>query len=122
KKNLTKSKRTAGNKIRPLKKTAKKTLAKKKAGQKKASVKKKAVGKKAIGDKALSVPKKRVREKSRSVDTMAFPPEEPLARLGRQSGDLQGLSSVEGADLESVGGVVEEGNAFDADVERGVVD
>ena len=122
KKRRTKSKRTAGNKVRPLKKTAKKKLAKKKAAQKMASVKTKAVGKKTIGAKTVSVPKKRVREKSRSVDTVAFSPEDPLARSGRQSGDLQGLSSVKGADSESVGELLEEGNAFEADVVTGVED
>ena len=122
KKRQTKSKRTAGNKTRPLKKTAKKTLAKKKAAQKKASVKKKAVGKKTISAKTVSVLKKRVRKKSRSVDTVAFSPEDPLARSGRQSGDLQGLSSVKGADSESVDELLEEGNAFEADVVTGVED
>ncbi len=37
-----------------------------------------------------------------------------------QSGDLQGLSGVEGADSESVDELVEEGNAFEADVVSGV--
>jgi len=120
KKRQTKSKRTDGNKTRPLKRTAKKKLTKKKAAQKKTPVKKKAVGKKTIGAKTVSVLKKQVREKSRSVETVAFSPEDPLARSGRQSGDLQGLSSVEGADSESVGELIEEGNAFEANVVTGV--
>src|SRR5437667_161998 len=41
---------------------------------------------------------------------------------GRQSGDLQGLSSVKGADSESVDELLEEGNAFEADVVTGVED
>jgi hypothetical protein len=122
KKRQTKSKRTAGNKTRPLKKTAKKKLTKRKAAQKKTPVKRKAVGKKTIGAKTVSVLKKQVREKSRSVETVAFSPEDPLAGSGRQSGDLQGLSSVEGADSESVGELIEEGNAFEADVVTGVED
>jgi hypothetical protein len=37
-----------------------------------------------------------------------------------QSGDLQGLSRVESADSESVDELLEEGNAFEADVVKGV--
>jgi hypothetical protein len=122
KKRQTISKRTVGNKMRPLKKTAKKKLTKKKAAQKKTPVRKKAVGKKTIGAKTLSVFKKQVREKSRSVETVAFSPEDPLARSGRQSGDLQGSSSVKGADSESVDELLEEGNAFEAGVVTGVED
>jgi hypothetical protein len=131
KKRQMKSKRTAGNKMTPMKKTAKKKLAmkrgetpkkklaKKKAAQKKAAVKTKAFGNKTIGAKTL---RKRVREKSQSVDTVAFSPEGPGTRSGRQSGDLQGLSSVQGADSESVDELLEEGNAFEADVVTGVED
>src|SRR5260370_20170392 len=131
KKRQTKSKITVGNKRMRVKKTAKKKtamkrkprtkLAKKKAAQKRVSVKKKAVGKKTIA-KTVSVVKKQVREKRKSVDTVAFLPEEPLMRSGRQSGDLQGLSSVQGADSESVDELLEEGNAFEADVVTGVED
>ncbi len=128
KKRQTKSNRTVGNKRMRVKKTAKKKpamkrktprtkLAKKKAAQKRVSVKKKAVGKTVV-----SVVKKQVREKGKSVDTEAFLPEEPLTRSGRQSGDLQGLSSVQGADSESVDELLEEGNAFEADVVTGVED
>jgi hypothetical protein len=84
-------------------------------------VKTMAVGQKTIGAKTASVLKKQVREKSQSVDTVAFSPEGPGARSGQQSGDLQGLSS-EGADSESVGELLEEGNAFEADVVTGVED
>src|SRR5438132_212502 len=133
KKRQTKSKRTAGNKMTPMKKTAKKKLAmksegpkkklaKKKVAQKRAAVETKAVSKKTIGAKTVSALKKRVREKSQSVDTVAFSPEGPGTRSGRQSGDLQGLSSVEGAESESVDELLEEGNAFEADVVKGVED
>lgn len=94
----------------------------KKPAPKKAAVKTKAVGRKTIGAKTASVLKKRVRKKSQSVDTVAFTPDGPEARSGRQSGDLQGMSSVEGADSESVGELLEEGNAFEADVVTGVED
>ena len=39
-----------------------------------------------------------------------------------QSGDLQGLSRVEDVDSESVNELIEEGNAFEADVVQGVTD
>jgi len=43
-----------------------------------------------------------------------------VAQSGGQSGDLQGLSRIEGADSESVDELLEEGNAFEADVVTGV--
>jgi hypothetical protein len=129
KKKPTKAKRTAGKKVSPTKKLAnkkrgipKKKSAKKKPAPKKAAVKTKAVGNKTIDAKTVSAHKKQVREKSQSVDTVAFSPEGPVARSGGQSGDLQGLSSVEGADSESVDELLQEGNAFEADVVAGVED
>src|SRR5260370_24656534 len=118
---------TAGKKVMATRKLdkrgiPKKKSAKKKPAQKKAPAKTKAVGKKTMGAKTVSALKKRVHEKSHSVDTMAFSPEGPVARSGRQSGDLQGLSSVESADSESVGELLEEGNAVEADVVPGVED
>ena len=50
----------------------------------------------------------------------AVPPERRGTRSGEQSGDLQGLSRLEAADSESVDELVEEGNAFEADVVAGV--
>ena len=41
---------------------------------------------------------------------------------GEQAGDLQGLSTVETADSESVDELMEEGNAFEAGVVSGVED
>ncbi len=129
KKKQTKSKRTAGNKMRPMKKSAKKKLAReretpkkqlaKKAAQRKVTVKTKAVGKKTIDVKTATALKRQVREKSQSVDTVAFSPEGSGARSG-QSGDLQGLSNVQGADSESVDELLEEGNALEAEVVTGV--
>jgi hypothetical protein len=130
-KKQTKSKRTASSKMTPMKKTAKKKLAMKrkspkkklakKAAQKKATVKTKAVGKKTIGVKTATALKKKVPPKSQSVETVAFAPEGSAARSG-QSGDLQGLSNVQGADSESVDELIDEGNAFEADVVTGVED
>jgi hypothetical protein len=101
--------------------TAKKKLAKKKAAPKKAEVKTKDGGKKTTAGKTAGVLKRQVRGKSQSVDTVAFALEGQGARSGEQSGDLQGLSNVEGADSESVDELLEEGNAFEADVVKGVI-
>jgi hypothetical protein len=122
KKRQTNSKRTAGEKVAPMKKVVEKNLAKKKAAPKKAEVKPKAGGKKTTGEKTAGALKKQVSEKSQSVHTVAFAPEGLGARTGEQSGDLQGLSNVEGADSESVDELLEEGNAFEAEVVSGVED
>jgi hypothetical protein len=134
KKTKKKSMRTAGRKVASMKKavekkltkkkrvTPKKKLAKKRAAPKKAEVKTKAVGKKTTGGKTAGALKKQDRGKSRSVDTVAFALEGLGARSGEQSGDLQGLSNIEGADSESVDELLEEGNAFEAEVVKGVED
>jgi len=134
KKKRTKPKGSAGKKGRPTKKTAKKKpankkrgtpkkkLARKKPASKKAAAKTKALGKKTTGAKTTTAPKKRVWKKSQSVDTEQFALEGLGARPGRQSGDLQGLSKIEGADSESVGELIEEGNALEADAVMGVED
>src|SRR5712692_8622436 len=115
----------------PKKKTKKKQTKKiarkkakltKKVARKKARAKKKAVTKKTAVGKASRAAKERVRGKSQTVDTVAYAPEGLAARSGGQSGDLQGLSSIEGADSESVDELLEEGNAFEADVVKGVQD
>ena len=66
--------------------------------------------------------KKRVRGKSMSVDSVVFEPQGLGARSAGQSGDLQGLSGIEGAGSESVEELLEEGNAFEAEVVKGVED
>ena len=102
-------KKTAASKRKPVKKKATKKLAKKKAAPKKklvlkwAAVKTKAIGKKTERAKPASAFKK-------------------PSRSAVQSGDLQGLSNVEAADSESVGELIEEGNAFEAEVVAGVED
>ncbi len=132
KKKQTESKRTAGKKVAPMKKavkkklakkrvTPKKKLAKKKAAPKKAGVKTKVGGKKPTGGKT-GVLKKQVRGKSQSVDTVAFALQGLGARAGEQSGGLQGLSNIQGADSESVDELLEQGNAFEAEVVKGVED
>ena len=130
-KRLAKPKGSAGKKGKPLKKTVKKNLAKKggtpkkklakkKPALKKAAVKTKALGQKTTGARTPTALGTRVRGESQSVDTEAFAPEALRERSGGQSGDLQGLSNVEGADSESVAQLIEEGNAFEADAVAGV--
>ncbi len=115
----------------PKKKTKKKQTKKiarkkakltKKVAPKRARTKTKAVAKKTAVGKASRAAKKRVRGKSQTVDTVAYAPEGLAARSGGQSGDLQGLSSIEGADSESVDELLEEGNAFEAEAVKGVQD
>jgi len=94
--------------------TPKKKKAKKRPASKSATSKKKKTIK-----KTMKAAKKRARKVVRS-STRAFSPERLPAVPGGQAGDLQGLSSREGADSESVEELVEEGNAFEADVVTGV--
>jgi len=127
------AKRTAGKKMAPMKKaikkkpakkrvTPKKKLARTKAAPKKAEMKTKPGGKKTTSGETAAALNKEVRERSQSVDTVAFALEGLESRSGEQSGDLQGLSNVEAADSESVDELLEEGNAFEAEVVKGVED
>lgn len=114
-KKQTKSKTTVASKNE----TPKKRMAKK-AGRKRPAVKTKTIARKTIGAKTKSRPKKKVKAKNQNADTVAFSLKRPGVRSGRQSGDLQGLSDVQGADSESVAELLEEGNPFEADVISGV--
>jgi len=130
KKKLAKSKKTASKRVMSTKqpaqkgktrrKLAKKKLAKKKPAPKKAAGKSRSAGKKAITTKAVFAGKKRTRGRTQLGTMPAFSRERPISRLGEQSGDLQGLSNIEAADSESVDELLEEGNAFEADVLSGV--
>jgi hypothetical protein len=94
----------------------------KKLATKKSAAKKTVPAKKAAPKKKKGLEKKRVRGKSQSVETVVFEPKGLGARSGGQSGDLQGLSNLAGADSESVDELLEEGNAFEAEVVKGVQD
>ena len=94
----------------------------KKPTPKKIAAKKTVPAKKAAPKKKKRLEKKRVRGKSQSVDTVVFEPKGLGARSGGQSGDLQGLSNLAGADSESVDELLEEGNAFEAEIVKGVQD
>ena len=104
-------KKTKKNATKP-KKSAKKKLSVKKAAPKKKAAKKKLVKK--VAGKA---PKRRIREQAQ-VENLITPV--AASTRGRQSGDLQGISSREAADSESVDELLAEGNTFEAGVVSGV--
>jgi hypothetical protein len=91
--------------------SAKRTLSKKRAPARKVAVKSKRRAKKG-----------RPRGKQQRENAVAFEPQGLGPRSGGQSGDLQGLSDSARADGESVGELLEEGNAFEAEVIKGVED
>ena len=66
--------------------------------------------------------KHKVRGKSQRVAVTAEERQGLGPSSGGQSGDLQGLPSIAGADAESVEELVEEGNAFEAEIIKGVED
>jgi hypothetical protein len=111
KKKPSKPKKALSRKPAPKKKVAKKKPAKKVPPLKKAAPKKK-----------NALKKNTTRGKSQRVDSVVFEPKGLGARSGGQSGDLQGLSNRESADSESVDELLEEGNAFEAEVVKGVED
>jgi hypothetical protein len=104
------------------KKTTKKKAAGKKAAPRKKPAKKKTAPKRMPLAKKASAKKKKVRGKREIVDNVVFEPRGLGAGIAGQSGDLQGLSGRQGADSESVGELLEEGNAFEAEVVKGVQD
>lgn len=118
-KKRTNANRTAGKKLTSKKKAAKKPAKKPSRKQtrnrelpaKKAAVKVQPVSQKKAG---------RTRSAAKQKDSVAFSSDKPETQSGGQSGDLQGLSGVESADSESVDELLEEGNAFEADVVSGV--
>jgi hypothetical protein len=94
----------------------------KKVARRTTSPKKKVTGKARLkkATPRKGTPKKKRRGKIQSVAAAAFEPEGLRKRSGGQAGDLQGLSSMAGADSESVDELLEEGNAFEAEVVKGV--
>jgi hypothetical protein len=113
-KKVMKSKRTSSKKVtgtkRASRKDPKKTLtAKKKKG---------ASSRKAL--RTAGPARRKTTRGNRTPQGAAFELERAQSRSGGQSGDLQGLRDVESADSESVDELLEEGNAFEADVVAGV--
>ena len=111
--------------MRPAKKRAQKRKAPKKLAKKaapsKATAKKKSLKKTTRGETA-SARRSETRGNRQVRNERAFSGEASGPDTGGQSGDLQGLSNVEGADSESVDELIDEGNAFEAGVVSGVED
>jgi hypothetical protein len=112
----------AQKKLARKKPTLKKPAKKKKATPKRAVAKAKRGSKKKTAPKKASAPRKQPAARNPVVETTTFTREGLRSRSGGQSGDLQGLSNREGADSESVDELLEEGNAFEADIVKGVED
>ena len=91
---------------------------KSKAKPKKVLKKKPAAKKKAPAKKAA--PKKRPARGKQNASPVAIDRAGLRARSAGQSGALQGLSDRAGADSESVDELLEEGNAFEAEIVDGV--
>ena len=103
------------------KKKAKRKAAGKKAAPRKKPAKKAAPKRKPLRKKTARRTKK-VRGKSENIGSVVFEPKGLGARSAGQSGDLQGLSGIAGAGSESVEELLEEGNAFEAELVKGVED
>jgi len=112
--------KAARKKLVKKKATTKKKLPKKKLFVKRAEVKTKSPGKKKAVVKTAGGAGNRRRVGGQNLETEAFAPPGRTPGSAGQSGDLQGLSNVEGADSESVDELLEEGNAFEAEVVAGV--
>ncbi len=70
----------------------------------------------------LTKKKRTLRGRPAMVDIASYEPRGLGARSGGQSGDVQGLSGLERAASESVEELLEEGNAYEAEVVKGVED
>src|ERR1035438_1935654 len=121
KKKSTSSKKSAGRKSpsrQPaLKRRTPKKMAKRKAIPNKPSGKKKALAT-TSGGKTLVGTNKKKRKEGQPSSSSTF----SRRSSGLQSGDLQGQSKVESVDSESVEELMEEGNAFEAEVVSGIED
>jgi hypothetical protein len=109
-------------KKRSPKKHAKKSRHRTSAKIKKSSKKKLARKNPAPRKRTALARKKSPRGKSQTISTVAFSSEGLGPRSGGQSGDLQGLSGIARAGSESVDELLEEGNAFEAELVKGVED
>jgi hypothetical protein len=103
------------------KKKAKRKAAGKKAAPRKKPARKAAPKRKPLRKKAARRTKK-IRGKSENIGSVVFEPKGLGARSAGQSGDLQGLSGIAAAGSESVEELLEEGNAFEAELVKGVED
>jgi hypothetical protein len=92
----------------------------KKPARRKKPLPKKATARKSAPKKKRAPKNRRVRGRRQDDSTVVFDRAGLGARSGGQSGDLQGLSNAAGADSESVDELLEEGNAFEAEIVEGV--
>ena len=100
----------------------KKALSRKAAPKRKAAKKLAPANRKSPPKKKTPLKKAKPREKSERGDTVVFEPKGLAAGSGGQSGDLQGLSNRASSDSESVDELLEEGNAFEAGIVKGIED
>ncbi len=98
----------------------KKTAGPRSSAKKKTSSKMANAHRKFSSRKTTRKKKKQARGRPAPVDMVSFEPRGLGARSGGQAGDLQGLSGVEHAASESVEELLEEGNAYEADIVKGV--
>jgi hypothetical protein len=106
-------------KTTPKKANRKKTAPTKNIAALRPTPKKVAATKKAVA-KRPSSKKVRAPEKAQGLDSSGIERSLLRSRAGIQSGDLQGLSRRVGAASESVDELLEEGNAFEAGIVRGI--
>ena len=114
-KKATKSKRPSSK--RPSSQKAKTTRSARKKKTPKKSTAKKKIG---VAVSKAAKPARRKTSGSRSPRERAAFEQATGSRSAGQAGDLQGLRDIESADSESVDELLEEGNAFEADVVAGV--
>ena len=115
-------KKASAKKVSAKKPSAKKTTNRKPA-KSKATIKiRNAARKTAAPQTTRSASRRSSLDRDVTVDTAAVLPKGLGARSGGQSGDLQGLSNLESANSESVDELLEEGNAFEAEIVKGVED
>jgi hypothetical protein len=95
-------------------------MARKQTKRKKKAVTTKTAKAKTAKRKKPSRPKKATRGGGESAGPRARIRQGVALETGGQSGDLQGLSSVEDVDSESVSELIEEGQAFEAGIVDGV--
>jgi hypothetical protein len=107
---------------KPKKALRRKAAPKRKAAKKPAPAKKHASVRRLPAKEKTPLKKAKSRGKSEGGGTVVIEPKDLGARSGGQSGDLQGLSNSAGADSESVDELLEEGNAFEAEVVKGIED
>ena len=110
--------KTTKKPMKPKRTARKRTTAKRAEPRPKKLAKRKPAPKRA--EKKTAAASKQPGKKSQRVAERAFSFEPRRSRADEQSGDLQGLSRLEAADSESVDELIEEGNAFEADVVAGV--